>query len=298
MCQRIILVARIVTIVAGVAVVLAGFTAASAGTGPAATVTPATGLRDLQAVEVSGTGFPANASVPITQCVLGPGGTAAGICYGATRITVTADAGGAFTTSFIVRRVIVEAGSSKDCADAPGACGLNVGTQPVVASPPLEFDPAVPPNGPAVQVDPSTGLVDGATVRVTGTGFTPNQQLKIALCRAGGFGFEGCDLATQVMAMSDANGAFGLDFVVRAAIVAGGTNGGALDCTAPPGCAIVAANNFSASEFGNAPLTFAAVVDDELPRTGAATSNLAVLGAALVLIGLATTGHRRPVRRR
>jgi hypothetical protein len=253
-------------------------------------VTPATGLRDLQVVQVAGTGFPPNTAIPITQCVV-QGGVAAGICYGATRVMVTTDATGAFTTPFIVRRVIVEAGPTKDCADAPGACGLNVGVTAVVASPLLEFDPAVPANRPALQLDPASGVTDGATVHVAGTGFTPDQQLRVAQCRAGGFGLLGCDPAT-VMVTSDANGSFSLDFVVRAAITAAGQDGGAVDCTVPPGCAIVAANDFSASEFANAPIGFLAVVDEELPRTGTESTRLAPLGVALLLLGLATV--RRP----
>jgi LPXTG-motif cell wall-anchored protein len=284
---------RVVTAIFGAAFLLVGLTAGPAHAAPAATVSPATGLRDLQTVQVSGTGFAPNATVPVSQCVLGPGGTVAGICYGATRVTVTADATGAFTTPFVVRRVIVEAGPSQDCAASPGICGVSVGSTAVVASPPLEFDAAVPPNGPALQVDPASGLVDGTTVHVTASGFTPNQQVKVAQCRAGGFGFAGCDLATQVMATPDANGAFTLDFVVHAAIVASGTDGGPVDCTLAPGCAVVAANDVAASEFANATLTFAAPVDNDLPRTGGATTPLAAVAAALLLLGLAASARRR-----
>jgi hypothetical protein len=283
-------------VVAGAALLVTALVASPASAAPAATVTPATGLRDLQVVQVSGTEFPPDTAIPITQCVV-QGGVAAGICYGATRIMVTTDATGAFTAPFVVRRVIVEAGPTKDCADAPGACGLNVGSTAVIASPLLEFDPAVPPNRPALQLAPAVGVTDGATVQLTGTGFTPDQQLRVAQCRAGGFGLHGCDPATQVMANSDANGSFSLDFVVRAAITAAGEDGGPVDCTVPPGCAIVAANDLSASEFANAAIGFGAVIDEELPRTGSESSRLAPLGVALLLLGLATSRRPRAARR-
>jgi hypothetical protein len=285
------------TLLVGIAgaCVFVALTPATGGAVPAATVTPASGLHDLQAVQVAGTGFTPNAVVPITQCAVGPGGGAGGICYGATRITVTTDATGAFSTSFIVRRVIVEAGPSKDCAEAPGVCGINVGTDAVIASPPLEFDPATPPNSPTLQVSPSTALVDGTTVHVTGTGFTPNQALNVEQCRAGGFGLQGCDTSTLVTANSDANGTFSTDVIVHANITAAGTDGGPVDCTAPPGCAIVAANGFSASEFGNTSISFAGAADDDLPRTGTAATRLASVGAGLVFLGVAIA--LRPARR-
>ena len=86
-----------------------------------------------------------------------------GVCYGPTRKEQMADSSGAFTTTFIVRRNIIESGSPVDCASAPETCGIVAG-DPRIAVATLTFDPSVPANGPHYsprEMHSSSAPVDG-----------------------------------------------------------------------------------------------------------------------------------------
>ena len=254
----------------------------------AVAVLPSVGLRDLQAVEVTVSGYAPDAPVGLAQCVVFGAG-AGGICHGANRQDVTTDGAGTARATFVVRRVITEALGAVDCATDPAGCAIfaSQAAQPTTHAP-LSFDAAVPPSGPVITVVPDTGLRDGQTVQVTGSGFTPDRRIKVAQCPAGTFAFEACDLATQVFAQSDAAGSFSVAFTVRAGIRAGGVAPGDVDCRAAADgtlpCTVTAADDLAASEHADVAVSFGAATtpDRTLPRTGGSSAEL-VLGAACLL---------------
>jgi hypothetical protein len=286
------LVGRLLLVVAASATLVATFLAGEGTAAPAVTASPNTALHDLQVVQIAGTEYPPNASVTISQCQLF-GNAPGGVCYGATRTVVTTDATGAFSTPFVVRRVIVEATSSVDCATA--ACGIAAGPAGPVLVAPLTFDAAVPPAQPIVSVAPATDLTDSVVVHVSGAGFSPDRAVTVTQCRAGGVGLAGCDTTLNLPVTTDAAGAFAVDFVVHAAITATGTDGGPVDCLVDPGCAIVAANTAGPSEFAAAPIAFQGA-EDALPRTGANPRVLVGVACSALLLGAATVRRRPRVR--
>ncbi len=263
---------------------------------PTVSVTPSTGLSDLETVTVAGTGLVADASFNVAQCNIF-NGKAGGVCYEPTRKSVTTDSSGAFTTSFVVRRIIVETGASVDCASGPARCGIIVGETNQVVVAPLAFDASVPANGPAVTALPDTGLHDGDTITVAGTGFTPDQKVVIAQCASTSLGLASCDPSNETTVLADGKGSFpATAFVVRASITVVGLPGGPLGCRptasdAVP-CVVVAANFVGGSEFAAAPLAFAAPT--ELPRTGGASFPLGLVALATSVAGTAlVTATRR-----
>src|SRR6476620_7798566 len=114
--------ASLVAISAAVAVAASG--GASSGAAvvlPIVTVSPSTGLVDLQTVTVTGSGFSANAQVATVQCRSAAIG--ASDCDPGTLVYKQADANGAFTLTRYVRRLIGFSGSTVDCG-APAGCIL------------------------------------------------------------------------------------------------------------------------------------------------------------------------------
>ena len=267
---------------------------------PSFTVAPDTALHDLQTVTVSGQHYTPNLIVSLSQCKL-LNGLSGGVCYGATRLDVKTDASGSFSTPMYVRRDINETTAIIDCATAPATCGIiaSQANQPTLVQP-LSFDPAVPPAGPTITVQPSTDLHDGETVQVHGAGFTPNAKTDIAQCPAATFALSECDTSTLISVQSDATGAFDTSFVVHATITTAGVNSQQIDCTTTE-CKITGANDLGASEHADAIIAFASPTPPSaLPRTGAETQTLWPAGAALLLLGagLAATGRRRRAARR
>lgn len=67
---------------------------------------------------------------------------------------------------------------------------------------------AAPPRHPAVTVVPSTGLAEGQTVAVTGTGFSPGLALVVVQCvdRGTATGSGDCNLPALVSVTADATG--------------------------------------------------------------------------------------------
>ncbi|MEM8707255.1 MAG: neocarzinostatin apoprotein domain-containing protein [Actinomycetota bacterium] len=143
--------------------------------GPAITVSATDDLDDGQIVTVTGSGFPADATVIVGECVVG--GTSYGIqgCWGTdTRLAdVIADGEGAFTVDVAVRRVA----HGVDCFGNPYGCriaaradavpfqlGDGSATNPVR----LWFDGTEPPEdiefGVAYALNPDRDLTDGETV--------------------------------------------------------------------------------------------------------------------------------------
>ena len=63
-------------------------------------------------------------------------------------------------------------------------------------------------------VTPSTDLIDGQVVQVTGSHFAPSSLVGMAVCLVGATNASGCDVGHQVLIASDATGSFSQGFAV------------------------------------------------------------------------------------
>lgn len=184
-------------------------TAADAVDAPAISVTPNRALKDLQTVQVDGTGFAPGSPIAAFQCQVG--GTARKGCDFASLTFGVTDAQGAVHFSTPVRRLISVRRKRVDCATA-GACEIRAeslgGIEAAVA--PITFDASVPPIVPKVTVTPGTGLADHQLVRLDGSGFTPGASALVLECatkRARRYA-GACAYGTNRSAVIDANGKF------------------------------------------------------------------------------------------
>lgn len=87
--------------------------------------------------------------------------------------------------------------------------------------------------GLPVRADPSTGLVDGQTIEVTGTGFPPGESIGVVMCTKeagldhGARGVDACNLGRFAQTTADADGVATVDFQVRRLVVLDGQE---VDC--------------------------------------------------------------------
>ncbi|MTE22530.1 macromomycin [Streptomyces sp. TRM43335] len=97
------------------------------------------------------------------------------------------------------------------------------------------FQPAAVAATPAVTVTPATGLADGDTVTVKGTGLTPGVVYHVAQCELVTSGSYGCDPTTVVDVTADAQGEVTAQITVHrtfeAVKGADGTPSGTVDCS-------------------------------------------------------------------
>jgi len=253
----------LVAVSAAVAVAVSG--GASSGAAvvlPVVTVSPSTGLVDLQQVTVTATGFSANAQVATVQCRAGAIGVAD--CDLGTLVYRQADANGAFTLARYVRRLIAVGSTTIDCG-APAGCILgagNIADLTEANGQTIFFNPNIPPKVPAITVTPNTNLVDHQLVTVSGTGYAPESSVYISQCVAHPppGTFEVCDYATSRDETVNANGAFTATNMAleRRQVVYGFAGFQTLDCAGLPGnCDIeVRAFGFGSSAPVKVPLTF------------------------------------------
>ncbi len=112
--------------------------------------------------------------------------------------------------------------------------------------------------GPAIVVTPSTGLVNGQSVSVTGSGFMDNETLYALECINDGASTNetDCDTATVNIATTSATGTFTTSITLVAGTIAGTSTCGtsASDLSA---CAIVVSTNPPSADAALAPITFA-----------------------------------------
>jgi hypothetical protein len=109
-----------------------------------------------------------------------------------------------------------------------------------------------------VTVTPSTGLVDGQSVSVSASGYTPGAGLAVLECAVGAASESDCDLSTVAYVNADATGAVSTAYGVFREIFTANDAGG-LDC-APSQCVLVVANIGNQSEAASAELGFDASV--------------------------------------
>ncbi len=216
--------------------------APAAGSAPALTVSPNTGLLDGQTVTVTASGLPAKASYSIQECQASSMFQCdeVGARYGAT------DSTGALSVAFTVDAVFTPfRAAAVDCRATSGTCELVAqvfeSATPVSAAAALAFTPGTPLRPPpAITVNPATNLVDGLSVRVSGHGFRPHAFGQAIECTANAHDFSECD-ATSYPANVDAQGRVSTDFPLAAQIDLAGT---LVDCR-KSACELVVTQGFT-----------------------------------------------------
>jgi len=223
---------------------------------PSITVDPDVLLVDGQSVTVSGSGFEANSQIGVLQCRTGGG---FGECTTANVRFVQTDNAGDFLTLFPVRRLLNVGGTSTDCADE-GACVIAAGLYSgdlSTTSAPIRFDPDVPPPPPpTVTATPDTDLVDGQTITLAGSGFTPGTVAAVQ-CATAVPGAPGCTTGRPVFGEADEEGEATIELRVRRFLTIQGTT---YDC-AEPGTCTAAIGEISTMTGASAAITF----DPEAP---------------------------------
>jgi hypothetical protein len=283
-----------------------GVPAAATGV-PGGSASPATNLVDGQIITVTGAGFDVGAEVGVAECLAGAVDSAECDLQGV-HFAMT-DATGSFTLQYEVTRVINVNGVLTDCA-LPNACvlGLAESTNPSVPVPvPISFE-NVPILQPVVGVNPSTDLPDGATVEVSGSGFTPGATIALLECPASGPAVSACDFSTGLFVPADASGSLEVSYRVVRAITSDGTD---LDCSVPGTCVLSVGNVDDFDQRSVVAISFATQVTptpttpsravqpgssgasgppttstNELAMTGFAPWGLLRFGGGLVVVGL------------
>jgi hypothetical protein len=274
-----IVLATVVLLAAGL-VGGAGTVPAGAASTPSITINPSSDLEDGQAVAIFGEGFtdpPLASGWRALQCDSGilDGSIAQQLiahCDPNGPAGVTAVAG-TLIVDFVVHRSIKvgEEGRPVTCGDAPGDCALVIASATttggfVGAAAPISFG-----REHTVTVTPATGLSDGRTVTVTGTGWVQTPSFGgwiIAQCSSAvlteptiGVAVSECDpslVGTAIQVPSDAAGNIQSPFVVHTTFTTAG-NPRTITCgKAPNDCAILIAQVTSGGVFVSraAPISF------------------------------------------
>ncbi len=226
---------------------------------PTVTADPSSGLLDGQVIAVTGDNFTTKTLLGIIECQTGATDIT-GCDIGISFSVVKSDSSGSFSTPDTVLRTITpsSSGTPIDCA-TPGACILAVAPQDgtIAASTPISFsDVAIIP--PTVAADPSTGLLDGQKINVSGTNFGPDAPLLLAECPAGTSlsNIFNCDISTFASATADTSGAISSTYKVTR-VIAG--QSGPIDCAGASACELVAFNFVDQSQVASTPISFADV---------------------------------------
>jgi hypothetical protein len=104
---------------------------------------------------------------------------------------------------------------------------------------------------PAVTATPNTGLVDGQTIRVDGSGWQASHRIRVLECQIDAVTL--CEFAGPTVT-TDASGSFSLSLVVTRQF-------GPVDCAAPPSpCAVLALDTDAIPTLATVDLSFAGAV--------------------------------------
>ncbi|MGC8499176.1 MAG: neocarzinostatin apoprotein domain-containing protein [Acidimicrobiales bacterium] len=228
---------------------------AAATSAPSLTVTPATGLTNGEKVTITGSGFTPSDSLYATECLATATSAADCNVSTATPITVNTDGTLPSTTFTVVTGTVGGATCGTSAADA-ASCVIMVAnsSEGDRAAAPIAF--AVPtPTTPSVTVSKNSGLKNGQTVTVTGSGFTPGDSVYAVECLKGATGQSSCDLTTATAITVNTDGTLpSTSFTVVTGAVASGTCGttaaNARNC-------VIAVANISGGDAGEAPIAFA-----------------------------------------
>ena len=247
-------------------------------------VDPSSGLVDGQPVVVTGHGFDPSSRVGVVECA--SNASVAG-CPGST--TILTSPSGDFEVTVDVRAQIW-GGVVLDCRDASVRCTMqgyaysdDGDTRPQA---PLAFapdGPLLPP--PTLEATPSTGLVDGQVVSLSGVGFAYHygpaisplpddratnavipMQIRVRECPSSHVtDFGRCNDRSDLVDI-DSSGALSGTTSVAAVYVS--LDGTTIDCRTAPGACSLFAGPGDPINTANARLTFAADPSTEPPSTG------------------------------
>ena len=116
-------------------------------------------------------------------------------------------------------------------------------------------------------VTPHTGLTNGQVVKVSGSGFVPNEAVYVIECLASATSAASCDINTVVPAMTDANGVLpSTNFAVATGIISGTTTCGT--SSSDLANCIISVGTAQATDTATTPITFA------LPSTTTTTTTV------------------------
>ena len=244
---------------------------------PVVHATPATNLIDHQTVTVDGTGFRPNGFAQVVQCT--GGAILTSDCRGLSLSGGPISPTGTFSATTSVRtRFVTVGGTTVDCRSAVHACELVVG--PFDASVPalngvvaaISFDPlAAAPPPPAIVVTPSTSLIDGQIVHITGSGYPIGAMVVLQQC-ANTTTIGSC--AGGLFATASSAGTFAVDAPLRARLWAGQL----IDCRdAATTCTMHAIDFEDFESQAQVPLAFTADGPLLPPPTATATPNTGLL---------------------
>jgi hypothetical protein len=215
-------------VVGAVGLPVVGASSANADT-TTLTITPNTGLNNGDTVSVSATGLAASSTVYIVECSsLGASG-----CDTTHLVSTTTGADGSFSgVSFAVETGTVGDGTCTAAAD----CYLTATTNAGTASAATAYNTISFAAAPTLTVTPHTGLKNGDTVSVSGTGLAASSTVYIVECSS--LGASGCDTSHLGSTTTGADGSFsGVSFAVETGTVGDGT------CTSDADCYITATTN-------------------------------------------------------
>lgn len=235
---------------------------------PTIAVLPSTGLSRGQTVTMTGSGFTPGSSIGVAMCddqVVDRSS-----CDLSTTQTGLSDDLGGFTLAYVVTdtvngRSCVPTGcvigmASVDAGfESPNPVGLGFAVAsaatPDVTSAPAQVavTAAASPDRagggmaaqatPTISVSPSSGLTNGQTVTITGSGFTPGSSVGVSMCDDPFVDGSSCDFSTAKIGSSDGAGGFSLTYQVVDTIHG--------HSCVPTGCLIGASNLNVANEFAN-----------------------------------------------
>lgn len=208
---------------------------------PHVKVSPSSNLAAGQIVTVSGSGFPANAEIGVTECKSGEPTTSLSDCSLPDGEVLESGSHGRFTVTYQVERHITINATQIDCA-TKGACALGAATYPRIAKAHagqvLEFNPKLKPIAPSIHLSQSTSLASNQSVTITGKNFSPNGSVSIDECSSGGT----CQYYTNdSFAPTSAAGTFSATYRPSADVLLYGKGRVRLThCSKAPGCVVEA----------------------------------------------------------
>jgi hypothetical protein len=110
--------------------------------------------------------------------------------------------------------------------------------------------------GPHVSVTPNTGLVDGQTVTVRGSGYAPGSSLGIVQCPTGADSIDDCDGRTAHSFSADAAGNYVQSLTVLR-VIRRSSIGEETDCAVPGSCIVASVYIHGFQGLATAPIQFA-----------------------------------------
>jgi hypothetical protein len=232
------------------------------------TVVPNTAVTDGESLAVTGSGFADSENYAIVEC---SSPTDPLSCDESAPVTGQTTAGGAISATFKAEEGFVGNGfcvSASTCFIEAISYTTNPQAPDTAGGAPITFATDLTPT---LTVQPSTGLTNGQTVKVTGSAFAANKTSSTddSLVQCSSLSATGCKKTSDVPFTTDGNGFFHATFVVHTGTIGDGT------CAAgSSSCDLLATTDASnpsdVAAVGFHSIAFAAVVK---PPTAKATPN-------------------------